>query len=103
MKTKLPIFIVLATTLFSGAVVAFAFFYRNFVGMQLYDFHPEEAEAINRALTIQQQHFLGVCFDTISGVYSCFLLITNVAWIAASCYLLVLLRNRKAITDKEET
>ena len=99
MKTKLPIFIVCGVTLFSVAVVSFALFYRSLVGMQLYDMHSTEAEAVNRALTSQQQHFLGVCFDTISGIYSFFLVITNLAWVAASCFLLVKLRGK----DKNET
>ena len=96
MKKRLPVLVFILAMLFSTAVIAFAFFYRGLVGMHLYDMHMEEAESLNRAITRQQQAFVGLSFDYISGVYSFFLVITNIVWIATSCYLLAMF-NKKSV------
>jgi hypothetical protein len=85
---KRPKIIVGVVTFVSLSILALAYFVRPLLGMVLYDTHSVEAESVNRALTREQQHFLGFSFDWISGGYSEILAFTNVIWIATALYLL---------------
>ena len=76
-----------AVSIASLAVLALAFFTRGVTGMLIYDTHMEKAEALNRALTADQRKFVGFCFDYIADGYLTILVVTNLLWMGAVCYL----------------
>ena len=94
MKRHIPTLVFVSALTISAAVIALALFYRGLVGMHLYDMHAEQAESLHRVLTHEQQHFIGISFDYISGIYSAFLAFTNFVWILASSYLFVWSRRK---------
>jgi hypothetical protein len=93
MKSKRPLLIFGSLVVISVLAVAYALIFRGLAGMYIHDSSdPVIMEQLDRTLTREQQHFIGLSFDRISGIYSCLLVITNVLWIAGAGYLLKRLR-----------
>ena len=93
MRSKRHIIVFISLVLVTAAMLAYAFYFRSFVGIYIGDTSDAAIlDQLDRKLTPELWDFIKMSFERVASVYLVFLVVTNVIWLIGTFYFLKCLR-----------